>query len=96
MPPRLVIRPGKVRKGFGRLVQDDEIKIETHMKTDHVTRDDLRAMRHGETKKFELPSPAAVYSARANAHILAPLEGCKFVTVADLEKNTLTVTRYDR
>ena len=53
-------------------------------------------MRHGETKTFELPSAAAVYSARANAHILAPLEECKFVTVADLEKNTLTITRYDR
>ena len=66
------------------------------MKIDHLTRDDLRAMRHGETKTFELPTAAAVYSARANAHILAPLEECKFVTVADLEKNTLTITRYDR
>lgn len=66
------------------------------MKTDHVSREDLRAIRHGETRTFELPNAAAVYSARANAHILAPIEGCKFITQADLEKNTLTVTRYDR
>ena len=53
-------------------------------------------MKHGETKTFELPSAAAVYSARANAHILAPIEGCKFVTEANMEKNTITITRYDR
>ena len=65
------------------------------MKIDHLTRDDLRAMRHGETKTFELPTAAAVYSARANAHILAPIEGCRFVTEANMEKNTLTITRYN-
>lgn len=66
------------------------------MRIEHLTRDDLRAMKHGETKTFELPSAAAVYSARANAHILAPIEGCKFVTEANMELNTITITRYDR
>lgn len=66
------------------------------MKTHHVTRDHLRAMRHGETVNFELPSVPAVYSGRAQCYQFGRFEGCRFETVADLARCVLSVTRYDR
>ena len=66
------------------------------MKTDKVTREDLRAIHTGETRTFELPTFAAVQSAKSSAYILGHLEGCRFACVTDPAKNTITITRYDR
>lgn len=66
------------------------------MKTDKVTREDLRALHHGETRTFELPTFAAVQSAKSNAYILGHLEGCRFACTTDPANNAITITRYDR
>lgn len=66
------------------------------MKTDKITREDLRAMRDGQTLIFELPTPFAVESGKTTAYLLAKLDGCTFKCQRDLEKCTLTITRYDR
>lgn len=65
------------------------------MKTDKITREDLRAMRHGETRIFELPSVSAIDSGKTSAYALARLEGCTFQCVSDFNALTLTITRYD-
>ena len=51
------------------------------MKTDKVTREDLRALHHGETRTFELPNFAAVQSAKSSAYILGHIEGCRFACI---------------
>lgn len=66
------------------------------MKTDKVTREDLRALHHGETRTFELPNFAAVQSAKSSAYILGHIEGCRFACVTYPEKNAISITRYDR
>jgi len=66
------------------------------MKTDKVTREDLRAIKTGETRTFQLPTYAAVLSGKSNAYILGQVDGCRFVCATDSSTNTLTVTRYDR
>ena len=64
------------------------------MKTDKVTREDLRALHDGDTRSYELPNYAACLTARAQAHGLAPLEGCRFETKIDQTTNTITITRH--
>jgi hypothetical protein len=64
------------------------------MKTDKVTREDLRAIHVGETRSFTLPTFAACLSARAQAATLKPLDGRWFVTAIDQDTNTIHVTRY--
>lgn len=66
------------------------------MKTDKVTREDLRALHHGESRTFELPTFAAVQSAKSSAYILGHMEGCRFACTTDPAKNSITITRYDR
>lgn len=63
------------------------------MKTEKVTREDLRALHVGETRTYELPDYAACLSARAQAHGLAPLEGQRFATAIDQGTNTIHITR---
>jgi len=66
------------------------------MKTDKVTREDLRAIRNGETRSFELPTYAAVVSGKSSAYILGRVDGCRFECKTEPSTNTLHVTRYDR
>ena len=66
------------------------------MSTNKVTREDLRAIRPGESRAFRLPSYAACLSARAQAATLGPLDGLRFSTMIDQATNTITITRYDR
>jgi len=64
------------------------------MKTDKVTREDLRAIHIGETRSFTLPTFAACLSARAQAATLKPLDGLRFGTAIDQDTNTIHITRY--
>ena len=66
------------------------------MKTDKVTREDLRAIHNGETRTFELPSYAAVLSAKASAYAFGRIEGCRFVCSTDSEAPVLTITKLPR
>lgn len=66
------------------------------MKTEKVTREDLRALHNGETRTFELPTFAAVQSAKSSAYLLGHLEGCRFSCTTDPANNSITITRYDR
>lgn len=66
------------------------------MKTDKVTREDLRAIRQGESRTFELPNYAAVLSAKASAYAFGRMDGCRFMCSTDPEKPVLTITRMPR
>lgn len=66
------------------------------MKVDKITREDLRAIRMGESRVFELPDYAAVMSARTSAYVLGRIEGCRFILNTEPEKNVLTITRMPR
>lgn len=66
------------------------------MKTERVTREDLRAMRMGESRTFELPSYAAVQSARTSAYYLGRVEGCRYTYTVEPERNVITITRMPR
>jgi hypothetical protein len=63
------------------------------MKSEKVTREDLRAIHVGETRSFTLPSFAACMSARAQAATLKPLENRSFVTAIDQKTLTIHITR---
>ena len=63
---------------------------------DKITREDLRLMRDGETRTFQLPSAAAVESGKTSAYIFAKLAGIRLRCESDFENKTLTITRYDR
>jgi hypothetical protein len=65
------------------------------MKTDKVTREDLRAIHVGETRSFTLPTFAACLSARAQAATLKPLDGRVFTTTIDQDTLTIHITRYE-
>jgi hypothetical protein len=66
------------------------------MKLDKITREDLRAIRMGESRVFELPDYASVMSARTSAYVLGRIEGCRFILKTEPEKNVLTITRMPR
>jgi hypothetical protein len=65
-------------------------------KTDKVTSEDLRAIRMGESRVFELPTYPAVRSAQATAYYCGRVEGCRFVFVTERDSNTITITRMPR
>jgi hypothetical protein len=66
------------------------------MKTEKVTREDLRAIHDGESRTFELPTYAAVLSAKASAYAFGRVEDCRFECSTDPDKNVLTITRMPR
>lgn len=66
------------------------------MKIDKVTREDLRAIREGETRTYELPTYAAVLSAKASAYACGRVEGCRFECRTDSDKPILSITRMPR
>ena len=65
-------------------------------KTDKVTSEDLRAIHMGESRTFELPTYAAVESARASAYAVGRVEGCRFTYSVEPDKNVITITRMPR
>lgn len=63
------------------------------MKTDKVTREDLRSMAMGETKVFTLPSAQACDTGKTVAYQLQNILGCKFTLSTDYATNSLTITK---
>ena len=63
------------------------------MKTNKVTREDLRSFRDGETRTYELPDYDAVLSAKTNAYTTARLEKCRFICKCDSLLPVITITR---
>ena len=66
------------------------------MKTDKVTREDLRAIHEGETRIFELPTYAAVLSARSLAYSTGRTDGCRFAYNVEPDRNIIAITRRPR
>jgi len=66
------------------------------MKTDKVTREDLRAIHEGESRTFELPTYAAVLSAKASAYAFGRVEECRFQCNCDSLAPVITITRMPR
>ena len=66
------------------------------MKTERVTREDLRAIREGETRTYELPTYAAVQSAKSSAYACGRIDNCRFVCSTDPVLPVLTITRMPR
>lgn len=66
------------------------------MKLERITREDLRAIKVGESRVYELPTYEAIISAKASAYALGRIEGCRFVFRTEPEKNVITITRMPR
>ena len=66
------------------------------MKLEKITREDLRAISEGETRVYELPTYAAVLSAKASAYATGRVEGCRYVCSCDSIAPVITITRLPR
>lgn len=66
------------------------------MRTERITREDLRAIKLGESRTYELPTYGAILSARATAYATGRIEGCRFILSAEPDRNVLTITRMPR
>lgn len=66
------------------------------MKLERITREDLRAIKTGESRVYELPTYGAILSARATAYATGRIEGCRFVLSVAAENNVVTITRMPR
>jgi hypothetical protein len=66
------------------------------MQLERITREDLRAIRIGESRVYELPTYDAVLSAKASAYALGRAEGCRFVFRTEPDRNVITITRMPR
>ena len=66
------------------------------MKLEKITRADLRAISEGETRTYELPTYAAVLSAKASAYATGRVDGCRYVCSTESERPVLTITRMPR
>lgn len=58
-----------------------------------LTREELRALKMGETKTFYLPDVAAIMSAAVNAAQTGAIDRCRFACSRDYVNMTLTVTK---
>ena len=56
-------------------------------------RDELRAMKPGETRIFNRGGAMEIYSARTAAAQVAALDGRKYATRADFTSKTIAITR---
>lgn len=63
------------------------------MKTEKVTREDLRNMQMGETKVFDLLNAQACDNGKSVAYQMQNLLGCKFSISTDYTSNRLTITK---
>ena len=66
------------------------------MKLERITREDLRAIKTGESRVFELPSYDAIISAKSSAYALGRIEGCRFIFKTEPDRNVITITRMPR
>ena len=66
------------------------------MKIEKVTREDLRAISVGESRTYELPTYAAVLSAKASAYATGRIEGCRYVCSTEPDRPVVTITRMPR
>ena len=64
--------------------------------TDKITREDLRSIREGESRTYELPDYAAVLSAKANAYATGRVDGCRYVCCTEPDRPVVTITRMPR
>lgn len=67
--------------------------MQKQMRTEKVTREDLRAMRMGETRSFDLPNAQACDNGKAVAYQMQNLLGCKFSVSTDYTCNRLTISK---
>ena len=58
-----------------------------------VTREDIRAIRSGETRFYTLPTVAALQSAASTAYQMQREIGCTFETKRDFDSLTIMITR---
>lgn len=63
------------------------------MKTEKVTREELRSMEMEESRTFELPNAQACDNGKAVAYQMQNLLGCKFSVTTDYTANKLTITK---
>jgi hypothetical protein len=63
------------------------------VKVGKVTREELRNMEFGESRKFELPNAQACDNGKSVAYQMQNLLGCKFSVTTDYTTNTLTITK---
>ena len=66
------------------------------MKLERITREDLRAIKLGESRVYELPTYGAILSARATAYATGRIEGCRFIFKTEPDRNVITITRMPR
>ena len=66
------------------------------MKIDKITREDLRAIAVGESRTFELPTYAAVLSAKTTAYATGRIDECRYVFSTERERPVVTITRMPR
>lgn len=66
------------------------------MKIERITREELRAIRIGESRVYELPTYDAVISAKASAYALGRIESCRFLFKTEPDRNVVTITRMPR
>lgn len=67
--------------------------MQSKMKVEKVTREDLRTMQMGETKSFLLPNAQACDNGKSVAYQMQNLLGCKFSISTDYTSNKLTITK---
>lgn len=63
------------------------------MKLGKVTREDLRSMKMGETRIFDLPNAQACDNGKSVAYQMQNLLGCKFSVSTDYTNNKLTISK---
>lgn len=63
------------------------------MTQERVSRKDLRDMRIGQTRIFNLSDPKKVTSARVQANALKNEEGLEFEVKADYSVSSVSITR---
>ena len=63
------------------------------MKTEKVTRENLRSMQTGETRTFDLTNAQACDNGKSVAYQMQNLLGCKFSVSTDYTSNRLTITK---
>lgn len=66
------------------------------MKIDKITREDLRAIRLGQARTYELPNYSAILSAKASAYSLGRVDGCRFSCSVESERNAITIIKLPR
>lgn len=59
----------------------------------NVTADEIRALKPGESREFELPSPKAVNSAARMCNYVRNIDGMSITAQTDYKNWKITITR---